>query len=470
MLGVVAGILGGYATERNDGAVVIAKYSGASTVSADGSRMTALPTFGDSDTTVTGVHVTVPSDGGGDPAVYESGTPNVERTDAYMTAALFPAYAANLTGLTYRAGTAKLALGDPRLEPWDVLAVTDMVNRTFTLPCMSLVHTFDGGLMTEIRAPGLPENTAILGSTGRELRAAQKAASAAAAAAETAKETAEAAQETADTAEAQLSAWSYAGDRTLIDGGHIYTGTIDTHDLNLYGELTVYKDDSAFSESNKGGLIGYMSGSHGFADGTTEPTAGMAMVKETPASTDMETGTTTPAATHYLIVTDSGVRMQENRGENTHSAYLADGNFFVSDGTKLVAAGGFYKGIRMPWFLDDLWVNSDPTSSFAATTITDARLSNYNILVFEIAWSTSYSGVVNSAVVHRVINAPPQGSIIAQPSVTWYDGSYVSAAYRQFRISGNSIEIGAGCHATGTSVSTSANAYAIPLRIMGIAT
>ena len=469
-LGVVAGVLGGYATERNDGAVVIAKFTGTATASADGSRMTALPTFGDSNTTVTGVRVSVPACDGGEPTAYESGTPNVERTDAYMTAALFPAYAANLTGLTYRAGTVKLALGDPRLEPWDVLAVTDQANRTFPLPCMSIVHTFDGGLATEIRAPGLPEDTAILGSTGRELRAAQEAASAAAAAAETAQETAEAAQETADAAEAQLSAWAYAGNRTLIDGGHIYTGTIDTHDLNLYGELTVYKDDSSFSSANKGGSIGYMEGSHGFSDGTEEPTAGMAMVKETPESTDADTGVATPAATHYLIVTDSGVRMQENRGGNAYSAYLADGSFIAPVGTKLVAAGGLYQGVHTPWFADDLWVNSDPTASFAATTITDARIADYDILVFEIAWSTSYSGVVNSAVVHRTINAPPQGYITAQPSVTWYDGSYVSAAFRQFRISGNSIEIGSGCHATGTSVSTSANTYAIPIRIMGIAT
>ena len=173
-LGVVAGVLGGYAAERNDGAVILARFAGMATAAADGSRMTALPTFVSRDAEVTGVRVTVPADGEHGQAVYESGTPNVERTDAYMTEALFPAYAANLTGLTYCPGTVKLALGDPRLEPWDVIAVTDGADHTHLLPCMSVTHTFDGGLATEIRAPDLPEGTAILGTTGAALRALQE--------------------------------------------------------------------------------------------------------------------------------------------------------------------------------------------------------------------------------------------------------------------------------------------------------
>lgn len=462
-LGVVAGVLGGYATERNDGAVVIAKYTGTATASADGSRMTAPPTFGDSDSTITGVRVTVPADGTTEQAVYESGTVNLERTDAYMTQALFPAYAANLTGLTYRAGTAKLALGDPRLEPWDVLAVTDMAARTFALPCMSIVHTFDGGLATEVRAPALSEATEILGAAGAAIRSAQEAANAASAAAE-------AAQETADAAGERLAAWAYANDTTKIDGGRIYTGTIDTHGLHLYGEMTLFRDDTSFEASNKGGSLGYMDGRHGFADGTTELTPGMAMVRERAASTDAATGVTTPAATHYLIVTDAGVRLQENIGRNSHSAYLADGCFIVPEGTKLIADGGLYRNGNTPWFADALWVNSDPTASFSPATVVDDRISEYGILVFEIAWSASNSGVVNSAVVCRAINAPPQGSIIAQPSVVWYDGGGVSAAFRPFRIDGNRVEIGSGCHATVSGVSVSADSYAIPLRIMGIAT
>lgn len=470
-LAVAAGVLGGYATERNDGAVVLAKYSGTATASADGSRMTALPTFGDSAATVTGVRVSIPSDEEGGPAVLESGVPNVERTDAYMTEALFPAYAANLTGLTFWAGTAKLALGDPRLEPWDVLAVTDMAGRTFALPCMSLIHTFDGGLATEVRAPGLAESTEILGATGTALRSAQEAAATAAAAAE-------AAQETASAAEEQLAAWSYANDRTLIDGGRIYTGTIDTHGLHLYGELTVFRDDTSFTAPNKGGSLGYMTGSHGFADGTSEPTPGMAMIKERAASTDEGTGVTVPAATHYLIVTDAGVRLQENVGQNRHSAYLADGSFVVDGGTNLIVARNrFYSGTvieangvrrRLPRIADELWKNEDPDRAFSAQTVSVPGLSFYDIVIVEIAWSSTYANVVNSAAVHQYAVNGQQGSpVTAQPSILWQDGSTVMSVYRSFAFGSDAVEISTGKRISGTSVSAS-SAHAIPIRIMGI--
>ena len=214
-LAAVAGVLGGYATERNDGAVVIAKYSGTTTTSENGGRMTALPTFADSNTMVTGVTVTVPADGTEEERVLASGTPNVERTDPYMTQALFSAYAGNLAGLTYRAGTVRLALGDPRLEPWDVLAVTDGLSRTYALPCMSLVHTFDGGLATVVRAPGLPEDNRMLSVTGRALRDAQNAAAAASAAAEVARAAASAA-EAASQALASFLEGEYADDLAAI--------------------------------------------------------------------------------------------------------------------------------------------------------------------------------------------------------------------------------------------------------------
>ena len=458
-LGVVAGVLGGYATERNDGAVVLAKFTGTATVSVDGSRMTALPTFADSSSTVTGVRVTVPADGTDGQSAYASGTPNVERTDAFMTRALFPAYAANLIGLTYRAGTVKLALGDPRLEPWDVLAVTDMANRTFALPCMSIVHTFDGGLSTEVRAPGLAEATEILGAAGLALRSAQETAASAAAAAE-------AAQGTADAAEEQLAAWAYANDTTKIDGGRIYTGTIDTHGLHLYGELTVFRDDTSFEAANRGGSLGYLAGSHGFADGTAIETDGIGVVRES------------ASATHYLLVTDSGVRMQEHSSGGSHSAYLADGSFVVDDQTDcVVARRRFYSGTvisvngvsrRLPRIADELWKNTEPDRAFSAQTIGVPGLSYYDIVIVEIAWSPTYAGVVHSAVVHQFAVNPQQGSpITAQPSILWQDSGTAMSVYRRFAFGSNSVDVSTGYRVFSTAVSESAS-HAIPIRIMGI--
>lgn len=44
-------------------------------------------------------------------------------------------------------------LGDPRLDPWDIVGFTDDWGEYQTLACMSLVHTYDGGLSTTVTAP-----------------------------------------------------------------------------------------------------------------------------------------------------------------------------------------------------------------------------------------------------------------------------------------------------------------------------
>ena len=243
------------------------------------------------------------------------------------------------------------------------------------------------------------------------------------------------------------------------DGGKIEGG------VQLGGALTIY--NTGFK--TKYGSIGYMEGTQKFTDGTSLTTTGIAMVRETPKSTDENTGVTTSAKTHYLVVTDSGIRLQEHldNGQSSSSVYLADGRFVINCERGLTVPKGqlvsniTYNGTLLSR-VESIWLNSKPTSSFASQEITDVRFQHYDILIFEIAWSTSYSSVVNSAVVYNGSN------IIAQPSVTWYNDGYVSAAYRQFTINGAKITIGSGCHATGTSVSTSDDTYAIPIRIMGI--
>jgi len=55
---------------------------------------------------------------------------------------------------TYRPVSSLRFLGDPRLEPGDVIQVTDRAGATYTVPVMSISHEFDGGLITEIAAAG----------------------------------------------------------------------------------------------------------------------------------------------------------------------------------------------------------------------------------------------------------------------------------------------------------------------------
>ena len=57
-------------------------------------------------------------------------------------------------GFAYRPVSGLRFLGDPRLEPGDVLQVTDRDGTTYTVPVMTLQQEYDGGLITQISAAG----------------------------------------------------------------------------------------------------------------------------------------------------------------------------------------------------------------------------------------------------------------------------------------------------------------------------
>ena len=151
-LEAVAFAEGGFATETPDGGIRISKYGTEMTVSFSAAETCAeTPEFHDIDTCITGLQVSVSED-----AIYSSGYPvNLETDNMYMTEESFENCASNLIGLEYRGGKVALTLGDPRLEPWDTLEVTDTDNEQFLVPCMNLVFTFDGGLQTLCEAPSI---------------------------------------------------------------------------------------------------------------------------------------------------------------------------------------------------------------------------------------------------------------------------------------------------------------------------
>lgn len=43
-------------------------------------------------------------------------------------------------------------LGDPRIDPWDILTVVDLNNNSYKVPCMSLEFEYDGGLTCTVEA------------------------------------------------------------------------------------------------------------------------------------------------------------------------------------------------------------------------------------------------------------------------------------------------------------------------------
>lgn len=70
-----------------------------------------------------------------------------------------------LDGFAYMPGELSM-LGDPRIDPWDVLSVRDLHGDTYNLPVMNLTHTFDGGLTTAIKAFGKSEQEQSLDYRG----------------------------------------------------------------------------------------------------------------------------------------------------------------------------------------------------------------------------------------------------------------------------------------------------------------
>lgn len=168
---------GGFATETADGKIRICRFSVAVTeeFTAD-SVMTVLPEFHDYDTEITGVQVLVSDD-----LTYTSGTPvNLKVNNAYISEEAFLAnIVPNLIGLTYRGGEVSLALGDPRLEPWDAIRITDIEENSYILPCMALTFVYDGGMQTVCTAPSIEAGESTLDTLERELADARKAAAAA---------------------------------------------------------------------------------------------------------------------------------------------------------------------------------------------------------------------------------------------------------------------------------------------------
>ncbi|MBQ6385360.1 MAG: hypothetical protein IJJ38_04240 [Lachnospiraceae bacterium] len=171
-LAAITAAAGGYATETADGEIRICRFRTGVTAEYSADYMTEPPAFHDIDTVITGVKVVVVEGSGEDSGLsYTSGDPvNLELNCEYMSAAAFSTYATNLIGLTWRGGSVSLALGDPRIEPWDVLRITDSLGTVFVIPCMSLVHTYDGGFQTLIEAPSLPEAGQVEGTVTRVLR------------------------------------------------------------------------------------------------------------------------------------------------------------------------------------------------------------------------------------------------------------------------------------------------------------
>ena len=147
VLQILASVVGGYVIDKADGSIAVMLYDDTSTLSVGTDRMVRLPDVEEDNFTITGIQCTV------DETVYTSGTVNVEMTNEYVTSDLFSnELAPNIIGYSYRPASIDLSKGDPRLEGNDVLTVTDIDGTTYTVPCHSVTHTYDGGLATKVES------------------------------------------------------------------------------------------------------------------------------------------------------------------------------------------------------------------------------------------------------------------------------------------------------------------------------
>ena len=165
-LAVLAGVVFGYATETNTGTVKICRYDLTPTAEYSANVMTALPELTDNDFEITGVQALT------EEGTYETGEViNIAIENNYVTEDLFNAFAPGLVGIAYRPGNVQLALGDPRIEPSDTLEIT-VDEDTYIVPCLSIIHTFDGGLQTQIINPAEQSIGKVVGTMEKAVQAA----------------------------------------------------------------------------------------------------------------------------------------------------------------------------------------------------------------------------------------------------------------------------------------------------------
>lgn len=85
-----------------------------------------------------------------------TGTRSTTFSNPFMTQAILDDIMKKLGDFSYMPGSLKM-LGDPRLDPWDVLTVEDRNGNSYKVPLMKLEWEFDGGFTDSVEAVGLSE-------------------------------------------------------------------------------------------------------------------------------------------------------------------------------------------------------------------------------------------------------------------------------------------------------------------------
>ncbi|CUP25347.1 Uncharacterised protein [[Eubacterium] contortum] len=94
-----------------------------------------------------------------------SGNRELTISNPLMTQSILNSVAAALKGFSYMPGSLRF-LGDPRIDPWDIIKVSDRDGHIYSVPAMSMTQDFDGGMTTSVEAPGESETEEQQGFKG----------------------------------------------------------------------------------------------------------------------------------------------------------------------------------------------------------------------------------------------------------------------------------------------------------------
>lgn len=132
-------------------------------------------------------------------------------------------------------------------------------------------------------------------------------------------------------------------------------------------------------------------------------------------------------------------------------------------GSSMGTSGGGVAGNNM--YL--MYLNDSPSTSQSSGTLSSVPdISAFNLFYIEVCWSTGYTS-------HRAgtwVYVPEGSSVIAHPSVNWYENSAVAHVYRQVTINtansqGSQVSLTTGTRATASGV-TDGTSYAIVTAII----
>ena len=171
VLSYIAQLYGGFAVCKRDGSIRIGRYVDASTPIRpdrywDSFKHNDYPYLLTKITCYTGEE-----DEDGAKVSYTAGSGNagIFISNPFMTQDRLNTVWNAIGNIQYMPGSVTF-LGDPRIDPWDIITVVDLKNTSYKVPCMSIDFEYDGGLTCTVEAKGASSTEEEDGFRGPNVR------------------------------------------------------------------------------------------------------------------------------------------------------------------------------------------------------------------------------------------------------------------------------------------------------------